>query len=212
MIYMIFLFLVTNLAACENYVLIGPPGSGKGTYCQNLKSEGYNHICPGDIVRTHIKNKTELGENIKNIVAQGDYVDDSIIFKIIEEHVTNSVNSQAAFIIDGFPRNQEGYKFLYDLLTKLQVKNKTTFIHFIIDDDTCINRIANRLVCFKCYSIYNTKTKLPVEEMICDNCHNRLEQRLGDCEDNTKKRLHYFRKNIECLAGQAKNDYKVLNY
>lgn len=213
MIFLILFLLIFPLSAIENYVLMGPPGSGKGTFSTKMIEEkGYKQICPGDILRTHIKNETELGQSIKLIVQNGDYIDDIIIYQIIEQEVRGYVERNIPFIIDGFPRHKDGYDFLIKLFKKLNIESTIVFIHFIIDDFTCIQRIANRLVCFNCYNVYNLRTKPPLKEMVCDKCENILEKRLGDTYENTKKRLAYFRNTIEPLINLAEKDYNVIRH
>jgi len=180
MIFIILFLLILPLSAIENYVLIGPPGSGKGTFSTKLiEQKNYKQICPGDILRTHIKKETELGQSIRVIVQNGDYIDDTIIYQIIEQQVREYVERNIPFIIDGFPRHKDGYDFLIKLFKELNIESTIVFIHFIIDDFICIQRISNRLVCFNCSSIYNLNTKLPLKEMVCDKCESTLEKRLN---------------------------------
>ena len=210
---MIFLLLlgIIPLYGNTNYILIGPPGSGKGTFSREyITNQHYCHISPGDILRTHIKNGTALGKTIEAIVSRGDYINDSIVFKIIEDEVTTCALHNIPFIIDGFPRNKSGFVFLDTLLENINVKNNTVFVYFIIDDTTCIQRISSRLVCFNCYNIYNTVTQPPLHAMICDQCGHALEKRLGDTQENTLKRLSYYRKTIEPLIDYAKLSYNVI--
>lgn len=149
MIHLIFIFLVYSMSACDNYVLVGPPGSGKGTFSLKLVEEkAYKQICPGDILRTHIKNETDLGKLIKSTIENGDYIEDKIIYQIIEDQVKASVNNKQPFIIDGFSRHIDRYKFLLNLFEELKIQKTITYAHFIIEDQICIDRIANRLVCF----------------------------------------------------------------
>ncbi|MFZ5953857.1 MAG: adenylate kinase family protein [Candidatus Dependentiae bacterium] len=200
-----------SLYGFENYILIGPPGSGKGTFSSKMTQEfNYKQICPGDILRTHIKNETELGKSIKTIVESGDYIDDQIIFKIIDDQVRECIHNNIPFIIDGFPRNIDGFNFLNNLFEQLKIKETIVYVHFIINDKICIDRISNRLVCFNCYSIYNLKTKIPLNHMVCDNCNHQLEQRLGDNKKNTIKRLSYYRTKIEPLIDLARMQFKII--
>ncbi len=207
----LFVLLICSFINAEHYVLIGPPGSGKGTFSHKLvREQDYCQICPGDIVRTHIKNETELGKVIKPIVESGDYINDGIIYKIIEAQITECVKNKISFILDGFPRHENGYLFIKDLFKRLNIEAEITFVHFLVDDSTCIERISNRVVCFECYNVYNLKTKRPLIEMTCDECYKPLEIRLGDTIQNTKKRLLYFREIIEPIVELAQKDFKVL--
>ncbi len=210
--YIIASLLVTfSLFGQKNFILIGPPGSGKGTFSSFMKKEhGYYQICPGDILRQHIKNNTELGQKIKPVVAKGNYIDDSIIFKIIDEQVSHCVDNNIPFIIDGFPRNIASLEFLSQLFQTKQINSTITLVHFQIDDQACIERIEQRFVCFKCSNIFNMTTRKPQKNMICDACNTPLEIRLGDTTSNTIKRLAHYRQYIEPLVEQAKNKYTVM--
>lgn len=207
----LFTFFGFSLFSQENYILIGPPGSGKGTFSSFMKkNHKYYQICPGDILRQEIKNNTELGEKIKPIVEKGDYIDDSIIFKIIEDQISYCIEHKIKFIIDGFPRSVSSFEFLLELLKRKNIVETMTLIYFKIDDQKCIERIDQRLVCFNCSAVFNMTTKMPKQDMTCDMCYMPLEIRLGDTVSNTVKRLNYYRKTIEPLVDLAKKEYSII--
>ena len=195
-----------------NFIFIGPPGSGKGTLSSAMvKTHGYEQICPGDILRKHIKQGTDLGKTIKPIVANGDYVDDEVVFRIIEEKITHCLDGQRPFIIDGFPRSVSGVEFLNEFFKNKAVGSEICCLHFVIDDKTCLDRICYRLVCFNCSCVFNKNTKKPKVDMVCDNCGHKLEARLGDSRENTLKRLAYYRKNIEPMVELIGKSFKVVS-
>lgn len=203
--FILLLFISASSFACQNFVLIGAPGSGKGTFSSfMIQNYGYHQICPGDILRSHIKERTELGKEIAPIVQRGDYIDDAIVLNIIEQQIDLCLEQKKPFIIDGFPRSETSFNQLQNIFNKKRLNNSINFIHLQIDDQTCIERIDSRLVCLKCASVFNKTTKQPLENMVCDNCKTKLEIRLGDNTENTKKRLNYYRANIEPLAEYAK--------
>lgn len=210
--YIIVLFFVTiSLCGQTNFILIGPPGSGKGTFSSFMKNNyGYYQICPGDILRQHIKNNTELGQKIKPIVERGDYIDDTVVFRIIDEQVSYCVDNSIPFIIDGFPRSLSSFEFLLQLFKTKKINTTITLVHFRIDDEVCIERIDQRLVCFSCSRVFNMTTRKPQLDMMCDGCSALLEIRLGDTISNTIKRLAYYRDNIEPLVELAKDEYAVI--
>jgi adenylate kinase len=210
--YFIAVLLVTfSLYGQTNFILIGPPGAGKGTFSSFMKNQyGYYQICPGDILRQHIKDNTELGQEIQPIVERGDYIDDSIVFRIIDEQVSYCLEHEIPFIIDGFPRGIASIEFLRQLLKVKNIESTITFVHFQVDDETCIERIDQRLVCFNCSHVFNMTTRRPKKSMTCDECDTSLEIRLGDTVANTTKRLAYYRKNIEPLVALVHDEYPVL--
>jgi adenylate kinase len=208
----ILLFLIPfSLAASPNFILIGPPGCGKGTFSSFMvQQHGYQQICPGDIIRTHIKNNTELGKIIKPIVENGDYIDDAITFEIMKAEIVSCCQQHKSFILDGFPRNQAGLDFLIQLFEQKSISSTVRIVHFMISDQICLERIRTRMVCFNCYHVFNKQTNPPKITMICDHCNAPLEFRLGDNEKITLKRLAYYRETIEPLVHQAQNFFPVI--
>jgi adenylate kinase len=201
---------IVTIVGQENFVLIGPPGGGKGTFSSYMtKQHNYRQICPGDILREHIKNNTELGKVIKPILERGDDIDCTVVYKIIDSEVTSCLERKIPFIIDGFPRNAHTFEFLKKFLKEKSASSLITFIHFKIDNQTCLERINNRLVCTYCGSIFNKTTNKPKKEALCDCCNKELQIRIGDETEITVKRLNAYRKNIEPLTEFAKKDFKL---
>lgn len=194
-------------------VLIGPPGCGKGTFCSfMIQRFGYKQVCIGDLLRTQIRHETELGKVIKPIVEKGEYIDDHIVFAIIGKEIENLLAQKELFIVDGFPRNRAGLDFLDEFLTERGLKKNVIYIHFTIDDQTCIDRINTRFVCPSCLDIYNETSKKPKIGMVCDRCGESLQARLGDTHSNTIKRLAYYRSSIEPLVqASVERGYRVIS-
>ena len=191
-----------------NFVLMGPPGCGKGTFCFYMtRKKGYYQICLGDIIRFHKKNNTEVG---KSIAAKDGFVDDELAFGIIEQEVRGVVKNNRPFIVDGFPRNVPAYTFLTKVFKNLGIESTLTFLHFDIDDKSCIDRIDRRQVCFDCAAVFNSTTRIPKQELTCDNCGGVLEVRDGDNVASTVKRLASYRAHTEPLVETARKEFKVI--
>jgi adenylate kinase len=204
-------FCMSTLYGANNFVLIGPPGSGKGTFSSYMVQKfGYSQICPGDLVREQVKKQTKLGKEMEPIVKRGDYISDSIIFKMIKDCILEAIKKKQPFIIDGFPRSVEALNFLNSVFTEQKIESEVAYIHFKIEDEICVDRITNRLVCFNCKSIFNKTTQKPKVNMVCDSCKGKLETRIGDSEENAKKRLLYYRENIEPLVKKARLQFDVI--
>lgn len=179
-------------------VVLGPPGSGKGTFSQFLKQNyKYAHLSAGDIVRREIENKTPIGLQIANIVEKGRYIDTQVMRELLTHKVYESKNDNVSFIIDGFGRTDEEIQFLYNLLLQLNLISKTFVLFFDTNDALCEERMSNRIVCSRCEHIYNTSTAIPVIKGICDICSGRLKQRINDTPEIIKKKVHDYREKIE---------------
>lgn len=126
-----------------NFILFGPPGSGKGT--QSIKiAEKYNlaHISTGDIFRKHIREKTELGMRVQEIIERGELVPDELLVEILE-NALDSYNGIDGYIFDGFPRTTQQAKDL-DQLMKKREDDVTMVLSLEVNDDEIIRRLLKR--------------------------------------------------------------------
>jgi len=205
-------FIAPSLAIGRpNFILIGPPGSGKGTFSSIAKEAGYHHISHGDILRTKIKENTDLGLAIKTSLEGGNFINDSVAFEVIEKEVLACLERNQPFIIDGFPRNENRFRLLVELLTTKNLTQNTEWIHFETTDQECLERIEGRFVCSKCFKIFNVKAKQPVLDMVCDDCKEPLGKRVGETIENTKKRLASYRAITEPVIDLAKKQGFVIH-
>ena len=128
-----------------NVIIFGPPGAGKGTQAQNLvKKLNLYQLSTGDLLRSEIKKKTEIGKKIKQIIAQGDFVTDDIVNELLKKFIT-SYNYRNKIIFDGYPRSLSQAK---NLRTLLESSNqKIDLIIFLnVHKETIIKRITNRAI------------------------------------------------------------------
>ncbi len=163
-------------------ILLGPPGSGKGTYAQMLEPK-FKRISTGDLLR-HINKNTKIGKEISDILSEGRLVPDDIVIKLIEKEI-NKEN----IVFDGFPRTLEQAK----LLDKITTIDKVVLLK--VSDDIIIKRLAGRMQCLKCGRVYHIKNNPPKKKGICDNCFSILHRR--EDENAIKKRLKIYNKNIK---------------
>jgi adenylate kinase len=197
-----------SLSAIPNLVLLGPPGCGKGTFASILKQHfGYYQISIGDILRSHVRENTGIGKLKVAAKQEGKYLDDTIVFRIIDEQISSCLQNKTLFILDNFPRNVKAFNFVIDLFRRYNLSTKNVkFIRFHTSDRTSFERILNRRVCpnVKCAYSYNLVTKRPKVDGICDRCKSKLIRRPSDTPENTKRRLRLYRENVEPLADKAK--------
>ena len=126
-----------------NVVIFGPPGAGKGTQAQNIvKKFNLHQISTGDLLRTEIKNKSEIGKEIEEIISKGDFATDDIVNKLIKKIIFDP-QKKNKLIFDGYPRSLSQAKNLNLLLESSN--QKIDFIFFLnVNKDTIIKRIEKR--------------------------------------------------------------------
>lgn len=163
-------------------VLLGVPGSGKGTLSSRLKNElGYVHLSTGDMFRKILKSGTELGNKINAIIQSGKLVSDDLTNELVKQELSN-VHADK-IVLDGYPRTVEQAQFL-DSIAKV---DKVVLID--IANDVVIKRISGRRMCPKCNSIYNIYFNKPKVENKCDLDGETLITRKDDNEESVIKRL-----------------------
>ena len=181
-------------------VMLGAPGSGKGTTAKILaKKTNLPHISTGDMFREQIKKDTELGKLANSYISKGQLVPDEVTIHIVEDRLTWE-DPQKGDILDGFPRTLEQAKALDEILEK-QAKKVDIVPELIISDDVIIDRILHRATCSnkECGAIYNTKFKPPKVEGICDICGSALVTRTDDNRETIQNRLEVYRNNSKDL-------------
>ncbi len=194
------------------YVLLGPPGVGKGTQAQLLvKKLGIPQISTGDMLRAEVKQKTPLGKRVRQILEKGELVSDDLMLKIVEERLKKP-DCTRGFILDGFPRTIPQAEGLKGILQKL---NGITLrvVEISVPDEEIVARLTNRRICSQCQKVYNLLLAAPKVAGICDECGGALIQRKDDREDVIKNRLMVYRKQTKPLIEYYKKEgvYQAVN-
>ncbi|MBA4118219.1 MAG: adenylate kinase [Candidatus Puniceispirillum sp.] len=172
-----------------NIILLGPPGSGKGTQAQLLSATyGLKHISTGDLFRAEIASGSPLGQEIKEIVERGDLPADSIAIALIEKEIEASGQK---LILDGFPRTVAQAQALDKLIAR-GVFEVPHVIMLEVDEALLVERLTNRWMCSQCGATYSP-WRLPVKEGVCDRCGaTTFEKRKDDEEEAVKHRLRVY--------------------
>lgn len=182
-------------------VLLGAPGSGKGTQAQRLQAKfGVPQISSGDLLREAVKHETDLGLQAKAAMDAGQLVSDEIVLGLIRERLTQE-DAASGFILDGFPRNSEQATALSALLEEIG-KPLQAVLLLDVKPAAVIARLAGRRVCKGCGKVF-TVSALP-ENGNCDNCGGELYQRSDDKEEVIAKRLEVYQSQTKPLVDHYK--------
>lgn len=177
-------------------IMLGPPGSGKGTQASRLASEkNLEHLSTGDILRNAVKAGTDLGLEAKKYMEAGDLVPDKLILGIIKEKVQDNSKS---FLFDGFPRTIPQAEGLDSMLSDIG-SGVDLVLDLEVSDEEVIKRLSGRFFCPQCQATYNYPNNLPKEEGVCDKCGARLEKRKDDTEEVVKNRLKVYKDQTQPL-------------
>ncbi len=177
--------------AALNLVIFGPPGAGKGTQSESIKTKyGVFHLSTGDMLREAIKNQTETGKLAKQYAESGKLVPDEVVIKIVDEKIAGIDKSQG-LLFDGFPRTLEQAVALDDLL-KRNGRDVSAVIYLNVPDEVVVNRLTGRRMCPACNAIYHISGKPPKKEGVCDLCGAELIQRKDDNETVIRQRLEAY--------------------
>ena len=172
-------------------VLLGPPGSGKGTQGQALAQEfGIPHIATGEIVRDHIARGTEFGRKIQAQIAAGNFASDEDILYWVSRRL-DEPDAAVGYILDGFPRDRaqaEAFGVPLDAVVDL-----------LIADDELIARLSGRLVCPRCETAYHLIYQPPIQPGLCDHDGTELMRRPDDAPDAVRNRLRIYHQKTEPL-------------
>lgn len=176
-----------------NMILLGAPGAGKGTQSAKI-SEKYHipAIATGDILRSAMKNETELGKAAKSYVEAGKLVPDEVVIGIIKEYLASDA-CKNGFILDGFPRSIPQAKALDEMGVRIDV-----VLNIEVEDEKIVERMSGRRVC-SCGASYHVKHNPPKTEGVCDKCGEALYVRADDSAETVKNRLATFHAQTEPL-------------
>ncbi|MCB0863221.1 MAG: adenylate kinase [Solirubrobacterales bacterium] len=186
-----------------NLILLGPPGSGKGTQGERLQEDlEYPYYATGDILRAAVKEGTEVGKSAQEYMDRGDLVPDEVIIGIISERL-ESGEADHGFILDGFPRTVVQAEALDAELEKLG-RQLTAVILIDVDDEEIVNRLSGRRVCQDKGHVYHVDHNPPEQEGICDVDGSELYIRDDDKPEVVRHRLEQYQEKTAPLVDHYK--------
>ena len=172
-------------------LLIGPPGSGKGTQAKYLIDKFFiPQISTGDMLRINVRNKTPLGIEAQKFMKSGKLVPDSIILNMMEKRLAEQ-DCRNGYILDGFPRTIPQAEGLDKLLTDLKQKLDHVLV-MDVPDNLIITRLSNRRSCKECGQVYNLIFEPPKNAGKCNNCNEELYLREDDNPATIQQRLSVY--------------------
>lgn len=182
-----------------NLVLLGPPGSGKGTQGERLQEDFHlPYYATGDILRAAVREESELGRQAKEYMERGDLVPDQVIIGVIVERVCGG-EAADGFILDGFPRTVAQGEALDAELERIG-RRLTAAILIDVPDEEVMRRLGGRRTCVKNGHIFHVESDPPKNEGICDVCGAALVVRDDDKPEVIKHRLEQYHELTEPLV------------
>jgi adenylate kinase len=186
-----------------NMIIMGPPGSGKGTQAARISEKlRIPAVSTGDMLREAIANGTKTGLEAKSFMDQGELVPDEVVIGIVRDRL-NQPDAAQGFLLDGFPRSAVQAEALGKMLED-QSKKIDMVLNVAVPDEEIIRRLSRRRVCPKCNAVYHLDHKPAQSEGVCDECGTGLIQRDDDNEATIGNRLAVYRANSEPLIGYYK--------
>jgi adenylate kinase len=176
-------------------ILLGAPGSGKGTVAGKLASEndGLKHVSSGDLLRGAVAKGTAAGVEAKGYMEKGNLVPDALIAQMIKDVVAETTGD-VTMLLDGFPRNLAQAKILEEMGAPVK-----SAVLIDVPDSIIQDRIAGRRTCPKCKAGYHVRNLPPKVEGVCDVCGEKLVIRKDDNPETVKDRLVVYHRETEPL-------------
>lgn len=184
-------------------ILLGPPGSGKGTQGDLLtRTFGFPRISTGDLLRAAVQAETPIGLKAKAVMDRGALVSDDIVNALIKDRIFHD-DCREGYILDGYPRTI----FQAETLDSFEPGRDEVAVDIRVSDEAVVKRLSSRRVCSGCHRVYNVKNT--ENKAVCPACGGDFFQRSDDTPDVIRKRLHVYMEETAPLIAYyiSKGDY-----
>ncbi|HQH61667.1 MAG TPA: adenylate kinase [Candidatus Saccharicenans sp.] len=176
-------------------ILLGPPGSGKGTQADLIRQNyGFPKISTGDLLRKEVEAGTELGKKVNQEMKAGRLVSDDLVLKLVENRISLA-DCRSGYVLDGFPRTLNQAR----LLEKLEANRPETAFEFKVSEQEIWRRLSGRMVCLQCGAVYNINNNRPQADGLCDLCGSKLVVREDDRPEVIRERIRLYLETIAPL-------------
>jgi adenylate kinase len=176
----------------RRYILIGPPGVGKGTMSALLTARlNMIALSSGEIFRREMEAETDLGRMARRYIDHGELVPNGVTIEMMAKRLRSPEVREKGFVLDGFPRTVKQAEALDEILFEMEMGIDRA-VSLEVADEVIVARLAGRLGCTKCGEIYNAINKPPHREGICDKCNSPLFVREDDQPETIRERLRVF--------------------
>ena len=183
-------------------ILLGSPGSGKGTQCKRLADKfGFQHLATGDIFRAEIAAKSTVGIKAQDYLKSGKLVPDAVVIEMVAGKIEKGGN----YLLDGFPRTIEQAQGLAEMLKRVG-SAVDLVVSLTLPKEEAIRRMASRRTCINCGEVFNTISRPTKVEGVCDKCSAQVVQREDDSEATAAKRLMVFEDLTHPLVAYYKSE------
>jgi adenylate kinase len=180
-------------------VFLGPPGAGKGTQAARLAAHlGVPHVATGEMLRRAVAAGNELGKKVEEIMERGDLVSDDLMKDVVAHRLADE-DARDGFVLDGYPRNHAQAAEL-DRILEEQGAKLDRVVRFMVTGDEIVARLAGRLSCPTCGTVYHAATRPPKVEGVCDKDATPLVHRKDDNEEAVLRRLDEYGRQTKSLA------------
>lgn len=186
--------------------IMGPPGGGKGTQAEILSEKlGIPHISTGAIIRSAIREKTELGKAAEDYIANGQLVPDKLVIDMVSKRLSEK-DCENGYILDGFPRTLPQADAMDEIGIELDYA-----LNLLVADEVIVDRLGGRRECKVCAAPYHVKFNPPEKEGVCDKCGGVLITRADDVPDTIRQRLSVYHSETEPLVDFYKKKDVLVN-